>query len=283
MKSRNHPHVWLVTGASSGLGRAVAETAIDRGDRVVATAREPARIGPLGERATDNAIVAQLDVTDPGQAVAALDVARSAFGRVDVIVNNAGYGLFGALESLTDEQVRAEFETNFFGSLNVIRAALPILREQRSGHIVQISSLDGIAPVVAGETAYAATKFATEGLCEALAPEVAHLGIRITLVEPGPIRTDFGEAADTQRVDIDDYEASVGSALEWFEKELAGKQPNDPKLIANAIIQAVDSDEPPLRLVLGEEAVGAVREKLDAQRAELDKWTEQAQGTAIAT
>src|SRR3954451_8951148 len=283
MRSRNDPRVWLVTGASSGLGRALAEAVLERGERVVATARDSVRLTPLKELDAERAIVAPLDVTDPNQAVAAFGAAQSAFGRVDVVVNNAGYGLFGALEELTDDQVRAEFETNFFGSLNVVRAALPMLRVQRSGHVVQISSLDGIAPGVAGETVYAASKFATEGLCEALATEIAHLGIRVTIVEPGPIRTDFGAAADARPVGIDEYEASVGNALDWFETELAGKQPNDPIRVANAIIAAVDADEPPLRLVLGEEALAAVRDKLGVQRSELDIWAERALSTAIPT
>lgn len=271
MNGRNDPRVWFVTGASSGLGRALVEAVLEHRERVVATAREPARLATLLESHSEDMLAVPLDVTGRDQAVAAVEAARSAFGRVDVVVNNAGYGLFGAPEELAGEQVRAEFETNFFGSLNVIRAALPMLRRQRSGHILQISSLDGIAPGVAGETVYAATKFAIEGLCEALATEIAHLDIRVTIVEPGPIRTDFGDAADAKPVEIEDYDASVGAALDWFEKELVGKQPNDPARVASAIIRAVDVDEPPLRLVLGAEAVAAIHEKLEAQRRDLEK------------
>src|SRR5919201_5423483 len=201
MNSSNDRRVWFITGASSGLGRALAEAVLERGEGVVITARDPARAAALHERNPENSVVMTLDVADPEQAAAALDAGRSAFGRIDVIVNNAGYGLFGALEELSETQIRAEFETNFFGSLNVIRAALPGLRSQRSGHIVQISSLDGIAPAAAGETVYAATKFATEGLCEALANEITHLGIHVTIVEPGPIRTDFGDAAEAKPVE----------------------------------------------------------------------------------
>ena len=279
--SADMSRVWFVTGASSGLGHALCEAVLERGERVIATARHRERVAGFEDRHRERAVAVALDVTQRDHADAAVQAAVSAFRRIDVVVNNAGYGLFGALEELSDTQLRNEFETNFFGSLNVIRSALPVLRRQRSGHVVQISSLDGIAPAVAGETAYAATKFATEGLCEALAREVGHLGLRVTIVEPGPIRTDFAEAAVTKRVEIDDYAPSVGEALGWFETELAGKQPNDPARVAESIIDAVEADVPPLRLVLGEEAVAAVREKLDRQRRDLDNWAHLSARTAI--
>ena len=154
------------------------------------------------------------------------------------------------------------------------------MRRQRSGHIVQISSLEGIAPVVAGESAYAGTKFAVEGIAEGLAKDVEHLGIRVTIVEPGPLRTEFANGASVTPPQDKDYAESVGGALEWFE-ELAGDQPNDPGRVAEAIISAVDADEPPLRLTLGKEAVEAVREKLEAQRRELDAWADLAVATAV--
>jgi NAD(P)-dependent dehydrogenase (short-subunit alcohol dehydrogenase family) len=273
--------VWFITGASSGLGRALAETAVDRGDRVVATARDPERIGELVDRHPGDAVAVGLDVTDPGQAQAAVDAGLAAFDRIDVVVNNAGFGLFGALEELSDEELRGEFETNVFGALNVLRAALPHLRRQRSGHVVQISSLEGIAPAVAGETAYAGTKFAAEGLAEALVKDVAHLGIRVTIVEPGPLRTDFASGASVTPPQSDDYAESVGKALEWFE-ELAGEQPNDPIRVAAAIFEAIEAAEPPLRLVLGAEAIQAVREKLSSQQRELDAWEPLGASTAIA-
>jgi NAD(P)-dependent dehydrogenase (short-subunit alcohol dehydrogenase family) len=235
--------VWFITGASSGLGRALAETALDRGERVVATARDPERVAEL--------------------------------------VNNAGYGLFGALEELSDADLRREFDTNVFGALAVTRAALPHLRERLSGHIVQISSLEGVAPAVGGEAAYAGTKFAVEGIAEGLAKEVAHLGIRVTIVEPGPVRTDFAAGAIAKPPENGDYGESVGKAFEWFE-DIAGQQPNDPARVAEAIIEAVDADEPPLRLPLGEEAVEAIREKLDGQRRDLDAWERVSVTTAFA-
>jgi NAD(P)-dependent dehydrogenase (short-subunit alcohol dehydrogenase family) len=272
--------VWLITGASSGLGRALAEAVLDAGHRVVATARDPESVTDLERRHPGQALAARLDVTRPDDARTALASATEAFGRVDVVVNNAGYGLFGALEELDDEQLRRQFETNVFGPVNVIRAALPQLRRQGSGHIVQISSLEGVAPILAGETAYAATKFAAEGLCEALAMEVRHLGIRVTIVEPGPVRTDFAAGSVAEPSQIDDYDASVGEALRLFE-QLAGNQPNDPARVAAAVVEAIEADEPPLRLVLGTEAVDAVRAKLDGQRDELDAWERVARSTAV--
>ena len=282
MNSPNHPaRVWLITGASSGLGRALANAALDRGERVVATARDRNSVAELERHHEGQAIAARLDVTDADQARAAIDAAVAAFDRLDVVVNNAGYGLFGALEELADDDLRRQFDTNVFGALNVTRAALPQLRRQRSGHVVQISSLEGVAPMLAGETAYAATKFAVEGLCEALAKEVAHLGVRVTIVEPGPVRTDFGDRAVATPPRSDDYDPSVGEALRLF-AQLAGNQPNDPARVAAAIIRVVDADEPPLRLALGTEAVEAIRDKLDGQRRELDAWDELARSTAIA-
>ena len=246
----------------------------------MATARDPESVTDLERRHPGQALAARLDVTRPDDARTALASATEAFGRVDVVVNNAGYGLFGALEELDDEQLRRQFETNVFGPVNVIRAALPQLRRQGSGHIVQISSLEGVAPILAGETAYAATKFAAEGLCEALAMEVRHLGIRVTIVEPGPVRTDFAAGAVAEPSRIDDYDASVGEALRLFE-QLAGNQPNDPARVAAAVVEAIEADEPPLRLVLGTEAVDAVRAKLDGQRGELDAWERVARSTAV--
>ena len=274
----DNTHVWLITGASSGLGRAIAEAALAAGERVVATARDAASVADL--QRDERAVTAPLDVTRADQAPRAITAAVDAFGRLDVVVNNAGYGLFGAFEELDEEDLRRQFETNVFGAMNVIRAALPQLRRQRSGHIVQVSSLEGVAPILAGETAYAATKFAVEGLCEALAREVEHLGIRVTIVEPGPVRTDFAAGAVAKPSAIEDYDASVGEALRAFE-QLAGNQPNDPARVAAGIVQAVHAAEPPLRLVLGAEALDAVRTKLDGQRAELDAWEPVARSTAV--
>jgi NAD(P)-dependent dehydrogenase (short-subunit alcohol dehydrogenase family) len=273
--------VWLITGASSGLGRALAEEVLALGERAVVAARTGQALADLEADNPGRAVASALDVTQPDAVRAAVDAGVAELGRLDVVVNCAGYGLFGALEELSDDELRAAFDTNVLGSLNVTRAALPHMRRQRSGHIVQISSLEGIAPAVAGESAYAGTKFAVEGIAEGLAKDVAHLGIRITIVEPGPLRTDFAGGARVTPPQSEDYAESVGAALEWFE-ELAGSQPNDARRVAEAIIAAVEADEPPLRLVLGEEAIAAVREKLEAHRQELERWAPLGARTAMA-
>jgi NAD(P)-dependent dehydrogenase (short-subunit alcohol dehydrogenase family) len=280
MGTESEGRVWLITGASSGLGRALAEAALERGERVAATARELESVRDFERDHPDRALAVQLDVTDQAAAKGAVAKTVERFDRLDAVASNAGFGLFGALEELSDDELRREFDTNVFGAVNVIRAALPEMRAQRSGHIVQISSLEGVAPALAGETAYAGTKFAIEGICEALAKEVAHLGIRVTIVEPGPIRTDFADGATVEPPAAPDYEESVGGALETFE-DLAGNQPNDPARVAEAVVQVVDSPEPPLRLALGVEAIEAIRGKLDGQRAELDAWEKLGASTAI--
>lgn len=271
---------WLITGASSGLGRALAEDVLERGDRAVVAARTAEALEELEARHPGSAVASALDVTRPAAVRAAVDACVEQLGRLDVVVNCAGYGLFGALEELSDDDLRAEFDTNVFGSLNVIRAALPHMRRQRSGHIVQISSLEGVAPAVAGESAYAGTKFAVEGIAEGLAKEVEHLGIRVTIVEPGPLRTDFAGGARVTPPQSEDYAESVGAALEWFE-ELAGNQPNDPGRVAAAIAEVVASPDPPLRLALGVEAIDAIRGKLADQQAQLDAWESLGSSTAV--
>jgi NAD(P)-dependent dehydrogenase (short-subunit alcohol dehydrogenase family) len=280
MVVRDADRVWFITGSGQGLGRALAEAALDVGDRVVATGRDPKELQVLEKRDPDRVLVQKLDVTDLAQVEAAVAAAIDRFGRIDVLVNNAGFGLFGPLEELTDQELRREFDTNVFGAVNVIRAALSWMRGERSGHIVQISSLEGVAPAVAGEAAYAGTKFAIEGICETLAKDVGHLGIGVTIVEPGPIRTDFAAGAVAKEPANPDYDESVGKALEWF-ADIAGKQPNDPRRVAEAIIEAVSFPEPPLRLALGEEAVQAIREKLEGQIADLDRWNKVAASTAV--
>jgi NAD(P)-dependent dehydrogenase (short-subunit alcohol dehydrogenase family) len=263
--------VWFVTGTSTGLGHALARQALERGDRVVATSRDPSAVETLQKEYPERAVAIALDVTDPNAAVQAVDQALAVLGRIDVLVNNAGYGSFGALEEMPLEDLRRQFETNVFGMWHVTRAVLPVMRSQRAGHIVQVSSLDGIAPLGPGESAYAGSKFAVEGISEVLAAEVAHLGIKVTIVEPGPVRTPFGEAAKVAAVELPDYQDSVGKALEWFES-MQGAQPNDPDAVAQAVVDAVTSENPPLRLALGQEAVEAIRTKLAKQRDDLDAW-----------
>jgi NAD(P)-dependent dehydrogenase (short-subunit alcohol dehydrogenase family) len=271
--------VWFITGATSGLGRQLAAKALERGAMVVATGRALEPLRELEEAGRGRAIAVKLNVTDPWEVRTAVEAAVDKFGQIDVLVNNAGFGVFGPLEELPEEEIRREFETNVFGAVRLIREVLPHMRSRRTGQIVQISSLEGVAPAVAGECAYAGTKFAMEGICEGLAKEVAHLGIGVTIVEPGPIRTDFAQGATAEQPRDPDYEKSVGSALEWF-ADLDGKQPNDPGRVADAIIEAVESPDPPLRLALGEEATQAIREKLAGQNRDLDAWEGLASSTA---
>src|SRR5918992_614916 len=262
--------VWFITGASRGFGRALSEAVLARGERLVATARGADFVSGFGETHPD-ALVLRLDVTDRRQGQAAIAEATERFGRLDVIVNNAGYGHFGAIEELTEQELRRQFEANVFGVLNVTRAALPQLRTQRSGHIVQMSSLNGIEGM-AGGGYYCATKFAVEGLSESLAAELAHLGIRVTIVEPGPHRTGFASAESSRMATpIDDYAESVGAAREVF-AQLDGTQPGDPERAALAILAAVDADNPPLRLPLGTMALENIRAKLEGQLEELESW-----------
>jgi NAD(P)-dependent dehydrogenase (short-subunit alcohol dehydrogenase family) len=266
----NSERVWLVTGASRGFGRALSEAVLARGERLVATARGEDFVESFGVEHPE-ALAVTLDVTDPAQARAAVEQALERFGRLDVVVNNAGYGHFGAVEELTDDELRQQLEVNLFGVVNVTRAALPAFRRQRSGHLVQMSSLNGIEGLVGGAY-YCASKFALEGLSESLADEVAHLGIKVTIVEPGPHRTNFASPESARVADpIQDYAESVGQAREMF-AELDGAQPGDPDRAARAILEAVDADDPPLRLPLGRMALDNIRAKLDGQLAELERW-----------
>ena len=279
MNVAGRDRVWFITGASSGLGRELAEAAVEWDERVVVTARDIDALREFERQHPGRVVAAKLDVREPAQARDAVATATREFGRIDVLVNNAGFGLFGPLEEIADADLRREFDTNVFGAVNVLRAVLPVMRARRSGHIVQISSLEGVAPAVAGETAYSGTKFAVEGIHEALSKEVAHLGIGVTIVEPGPIRTQFASGAVVAEPEDPDYAESVGKALEWF-ADLAGNQPNDPARVATAIIAAIDSPEPPLRLALGGEAIDAIREKIDGQLADLEAWESVGASTA---
>jgi NAD(P)-dependent dehydrogenase (short-subunit alcohol dehydrogenase family) len=264
--------VWLVTGASRGFGRALSEALLANGEKLVATARS-ADFAEEFSGDHPESLAVQLDVTDRGAADAAVEQAVQEFGALDVVVNNAGYGHFGAIEELSEEEIRQQFDVNLFGVLNVTRAALPQLRSQGSGHIVQMSSLNGIEGMVGGGY-YCATKFAIEGLSESLADEVAHLGIKVTIVEPGPHRTEFASSDSAEVADpIDDYADSVGAAREAF-GDMDGTQPGDPERAARAIIEAVEADEPPLRLPLGTMALQNIRAKFDRQLRELTEWEE---------
>jgi len=263
--------VWFITGASSGLGRTLAERVLAAGDRVVATARNVAALEDLTGPGPDDVIRLPLDVTDPEQVRATVAEAVQRAGAIDVLVNNAGHGLIGALEELSDEQIQRILGTNVFGVLRVTRAVLPYMRARRRGHIVQMSSVGGVVGNP-GHALYATSKFALEGMSEALAGEVKPLGIRVTIVEPGPFRTEFHGRSMEFAEQIDDYrDTPAGTTRQRF-SEAAGNQPNDPVRAAEAIILAVRDESSPLRLPLGQEAVTRIRAKLRGQLADLEAW-----------
>jgi NAD(P)-dependent dehydrogenase (short-subunit alcohol dehydrogenase family) len=262
--------VWFVTGAANGLGRAIAQAALAAGDSVVATDIESG-VREFADGCPVRAMALLVDVTDQAAVRAAFDATVSRFGRVDVVVNNAGYGHVGGVEELSDAELRAQLEVNFFGVVNVTRAALPHLRRQRSGHFVQMSSLNGVEGLVGGGY-YAASKFAIEGLSESLADEVAHLGIAVTILEPGPQRTRFANEKSARWSEpIADYAASVGEMREVI-KQLDGNQPGDPARAAEAVITAVCAERPPRRLPLGRIALENIRAALTARLDALDTW-----------
>lgn len=248
-KSRREPDVWLVTGASSGFGRAIAEVALEVGYRVVATARDVGALSDIVDRYSDRAQALSLDVTDPSSIARAIQEA----GRIDVLVNNAGFGLLGAFEDLDDEELRSSFETNLFGALDMARSVLPGMRERRYGHIVQMSSVVGVTSGLGG-SAYAGPKAALEAVSIAIAAEVAAWDIGVTIVEPGAFRTDFAGPSLKVARSSSVYEGIIGPPLVAFQAG-HGNQPGDPKLGARAIISAVERDDPPLRLPLGSDAI----------------------------
>jgi NAD(P)-dependent dehydrogenase (short-subunit alcohol dehydrogenase family) len=271
---------WLITGCSTGFGRALAEAVLAHGDRLIATARKPEQLQDLVELYPQQVRTFALDVTDKDSIHSAVSQAKEAFGRIDVLVNNAGYGTMGAIEEVSDEAIERQYDTNVFGTLNTIRAVLPIMRQQHSGHILNLSSTGGMVSFAATGI-YCSTKFAVEGLSEALAKEVAPLGIKVTIVEPGAFRTDFnGRSLSVPEQQIDDYAETTGKFLEWL-KQIDGKQPGDPEKAARAMIQAVESNEPPLRLASGEDAVNAIEQKLQSVKAELDEWRSVSLATAF--
>jgi NAD(P)-dependent dehydrogenase (short-subunit alcohol dehydrogenase family) len=265
----NDSPVWLITGCSSGLGRALAVRVLARGHRLIATARQPETLDELVAADPSRCRALALDVADASQVAPVVAQAAEIFGRLDVVVNNAGYGLVGAVEEYDEAQITRNFETNFFGALRVIRAALPILRAQRRGHFVNISAAAVIANY-AGFSIYGATKWALEGLSESLAAEVRPLGLKVTIVQPGPFRTEFiSRSLERASAAIPDYEASSGKFRRFLET-MNGRQPGDPAKAADAIIAAVESDNPPLRLVLGKYAIDKTRRKLGSAARELD-------------
>jgi NAD(P)-dependent dehydrogenase (short-subunit alcohol dehydrogenase family) len=272
-------NVWLITGAGRGLGREIAQQALDRGDSVVATARRPEQVTEALPGYGDRLLAVPLDLTDPDQPAAVARAAVSAFGRIDILVNNAGRGLLGAVEEASPDEVEAVFQTNVFGLLAVTRAVLPVMRGQRSGRILNMSSMGGFAQV-AGWGVYGATKFAVEGLSEALRAEVEPLGIQVVIIEPGSFRTDFldGSSLQTASQVIDDYAATTGQ-LRGLAAGRNHAQVNDPVKGAAAIVTIATADHPPGRLQLGADSVTAVAGKLQQVSDELSQW----RGLAVST
>jgi NAD(P)-dependent dehydrogenase (short-subunit alcohol dehydrogenase family) len=263
--------VWFITGCSSGFGRELTKVVLARGWRAVVTARDPRLVEALVAGHEGQTLKLALDVTDRAAVEAAVASATAAFGRIDVLVNNAGIGYFAAIEEGEDAAVRRMFEINVFGLTRVTQAVLPVLRRQRSGHIVNFSSIGGLVAYPALGF-YNATKFAVEGLSEALAKEVAPLGIKVLLVEPSGFRTDWaGRSAAESAHEIADY-ASTAGATRRAVRESSGRQPGDPRRAALAIVEAVQSAHPPLRLLLGRDALLAARAKLDELRGEFAAW-----------
>jgi NAD(P)-dependent dehydrogenase (short-subunit alcohol dehydrogenase family) len=264
--------VWLITGSSRGLGRALAEAVLAVGHRLVATARKPVELADLAARYRDRVRTVALDVTDAQASKNAVAAAVEAFGRLDVLVNNAGYADVGSIEDTDDAIFRAQIETNLFGVINVTKAAIPVMREQGAGHIIQISSIGGRtnAPGIAP---YQTAKWAVEGFSGVLAKEVGPLGIKVTIVEPGGFRTDWAGSSMTVRESRPDYDGTIGAMIRFREAH-NGAQPGDPAKAAAAILHIAGVDEPPLRLLLGSDAVHLA--DLDNQaRIETDrKWRE---------
>jgi len=262
--------IWLITGSSRGLGRELAEAVLAAGHQLVATARKPEQLDDLVERYGDRVRAVALDVTDPTAARAAVQHAVDAFGRLDVLVNNAGYADVASIEDFTAEDFRAQIDTNFYGVFNVTRAALPVMRQQGSGHIVQISSVGGRLGVP-GLGAYQAAKWAVGGFSEVLAKEVAHLGIAVTVIEPGGLRTNWAGSSMSTPPVSDPYK-SVIEPIVGFQRQTDGRQPGDPARAAQVIIDITEVDDPPLHLLLGSDAVNIAATMAESLAASDAKW-----------
>jgi NAD(P)-dependent dehydrogenase (short-subunit alcohol dehydrogenase family) len=259
---------WLVTGCSTGIGRHIVVAALEAGHQVVVTARKTEAIEDL---VSDRSIAVALDVTSKDQIGSALAAAQEAFGGIDVLVNNAGYGYMSAIEEGDDAEVRALFDTNYFGVVDTIKAVLPQMRARRSGHIINISSMAGLV-ANPPNAYYSATKFAMESLTEALAKEVASLGIKVTAIEPGAFNTDWAARSMKESdAPIEDYAADVG-ARKGLIKAFAHHLPGDARKVADACVMLTTLDEPPLRLLLGHDVLKAAREKLTDMLASIDEW-----------
>lgn len=273
--------VWFITGSSRGLGLEIARAALENGHQVVATARDKAAVTrALGS--SERLLAVSLDVTDAGRAATAVEEATAAFGRIDVLVNNSGFGLLGAVEEISDAEAREVFDVNVFGLLGVTRAVLPGMRARRSGRIINIGSIGGFVTIPSSGI-YGATKFAVEGITEALSAELAGTGVTATVVEPGAFRTDFLAPSSIRFVDpsIDDY-ADTAHAMRGRLQAANGQQPGDPRKAAAAILEVAGTPNPPLRIQLGADSVARVEAKLKLVAEELAEWRELSESTAFA-
>ena len=262
---------WLITGCSTGIGREIARAALGAGHQVVVTSRKVADVEDLVAEHPDTAVAVALDVTDKGQIADAVAAAETAYGGVDVLVNNAGYGYLSAIEEGDDAEVRALFDTNYFGAVDMIKAVLPQMRGRGSGHVVNISSMAGLV-ANPPNAYYSATKFAMESLTEALAKEVGPLGIKVTAIEPGAFRTDWARRSmHESATPIEAYAEEVGARKELI-KAFADHLPGDPRKLAEAVLMVVAFEDPPLRLLLGPDVLQATRDKLTAMLASIDQW-----------
>jgi NAD(P)-dependent dehydrogenase (short-subunit alcohol dehydrogenase family) len=262
---------WLITGSSRGFGWELAKAALDGGDNVVATARRPEQLDELVRTYGDRVRAVALDVTDAAAARGAVQTAVEEFGALDVVVNNAGYANSTSIEDFPDDDFRAQIETNLFGVVNVTKAALPVLRRQRSGHFIQFSSIGGRVGGSPGLSAYQTAKFAVEGFSEVLANEVKPLGIKVTIIEPGGFRTDWGGSSMSILPLREEYDQTVGAMNRYRESSVATWL-GDPARAAKIIVALVGLDEPPLRLLLGASAVESAEKAAQARAAETEKW-----------
>ncbi|MFP6562648.1 SDR family NAD(P)-dependent oxidoreductase [Paraburkholderia sp. B3] len=263
--------VWLVTGSARGLGRHIVETALEAGERVLATARDPQRLDDLAARHGDRMKTAALDVADPAAARIAVQTALDAFGRIDVLVNNAGFGHISPFEQSPEDDFRAQIDTNFYGVVNVTRAVLPVMRAQKSGHILHVSSVGGRLGT-AGLAAYQSAKWAVGGFTEVLRQELAPVGIHMTALEPGGMATDWGtEAGAHIPALLPEYEPSIGALLKLFADHV-GKERSDPARVAQVVLQLTRHDDPPAHLLLGSDALQFSNAADAARAAEGERW-----------
>jgi NAD(P)-dependent dehydrogenase (short-subunit alcohol dehydrogenase family) len=271
LKSEASPTVWLITGCSSGIGRDIALAALAKGHRVAVTARNPAAVEEIASQHPDQTIALALDVTKRDQIEQAVAETEQVFGGIDVLVNNAGYGYMSAVEEGVDHEVRAMFDTNYFGVVDMIKATLPGMRRKGSGHIINISSMTGLV-ANPPNVYYSSTKFALESLTEGLAKEVAPFGIRVTAIEPGAFRTDWSSRSMKETSQpIDAYAETVG-ARKALIKAVGNKFPGDPRRVADAVVMVSELDDPPLHLLLGHDVYHAYREKLSGLIDSVEEW-----------